>query len=194
MPPPYRIDSLKELRAFLKEDINVNDWSWRRPGFQAMVVHRFGVYHLCVKNKAYRWFLNKIYKLIHEFVRNFYGIEIYAETKIGRRLRVAHQSGIIIHQKAIIGDDCLIRQGVSIGRGPNHGGGTADAAPTLGNRVEIGANTVLVGGIKIGDDVVIGPCTVVMRNVPSGSIVASQPGRIMTPPSAKTPNAASHEN
>lgn len=81
-----------------------------------------------------------------------------------------------------MGDDCLIRQGVSIGRASNHGEGVRAKAPVLGNRVEVGANAVIVGGIRIGDDVVIGPNTVVMSNVPSGSIVTCPPARVIPRP------------
>ena len=49
------------------------------------------------------------------FVRNFYGIELYPTARIGRRFGIAHQHGIVIHKRAVIGDDCLIRQGVTIG-------------------------------------------------------------------------------
>jgi serine O-acetyltransferase len=111
------------------------------------------------------------------FVRNFYGIELYPTAEIGRRLGIVHQHGIVIHKRTVIGDDCLIRQGVTIG--------IRDAEampPRLGDRVKVGAGAVLAGPISIGDDVVIGPNTVVMTSVPAGSMVTAPPSRIMTPP------------
>jgi len=114
------------------------------------------------------------------FVRNFYGIELYPTARIGRRFRIAHQHGIVLAQQVVIGDDCLVRQGVTIGAA----GLREEAArpPRLGDRVEVGAGAVLAGPITIGDDVRIGPNAVVMTDVPAGSIVTAPPSRIMTPP------------
>ena len=184
-----RIPSLKDLGRHIREDWVVNGRSLTRPGFQAMVVYRFGVWKEVIRQKPLRAPFGLLYQLGRVFVRNFYGIDMYSTATIGRRLWIAHQSGIVIHYDAVIGDDCLIRQGVSIGRGPNHGGGVKDAAPVLGDRVEIGAGAVLIGGIKIGDDVVIGPNAVVMSNIPAGSIVAAPPGRVFQRPARSTPPA-----
>lgn len=177
-----RIASLRELWQLIREDWKVNDESWLRPGCQAMVVYRFGVWRFRFRRRILRAPFGLLYKALHVFIRNFYGIEIYDSATFGRRLRIAHQSGIVVHQNAVIGDDCLIRQGVSIGRASNHGDGVRARPPVLGNRVEVGAGAVIVGGIVIGDDVVIGPNTVVMSNVPAGSIVACAPGRVLARP------------
>lgn len=182
-----RIASLGELGRHLREDWVVNGRSLTKPGFQAMLVYRFGVWKQVIRQKPLRAPFGLLYQLGRVFVRNFYGIDMYDTATIGRRLWIAHQSGIVIHPDAVIGDDCLIRQGVSIGRGPNHGGGAKDRAPVLGDRVEIGAGAVLIGGIKIGDDVVIGPNAVVMSNVPAGSIVAAPPGRVFQRPVKASP-------
>lgn len=182
-----KIANLRELAALVREDWTVNDRDWKRPGCQAMILYRFGVWKDGFRFRILRIPLSLIYWLGHIFIRNVYGIELYFTTKIGRRLRIAHQSGIVIHHSSTIGDDCLIRQGVSIGRGPNHGGGSADAGPILGNRVEIGANAILIGGITIGDDVVIGPNAVVMTNVPANSVVASPVCKILPRPPRPVP-------
>ena len=182
-----RIPSLKELGRHLREDWVVNGRSLTRPGFQAMLVYRFGVWKEVIRQKPLRAPFGLLYQIGRVFVRNFSGIDMYSTARIGRRLWIAHQSGIVIHHDAVIGDDCLIRQGVSIGRGPNHGGGAKNAAPVLGDRVEIGAGAVLIGGIKIGDDVVIGPNAVVMSNIPAGSIVAAPAGRVFQRPVRATP-------
>jgi serine O-acetyltransferase len=184
-----RIPSLRELARHIQEDWAVNDRSLTRPGFQAMLVYRFGVWKEVIRQKPLRAPFGLLYQIGRVFVRNFYGIDMYSTARIGRRLRIAHQSGIVIHYDAVIGDDCLIRQGVSIGRGPNHGQGSRDAAPVLGDRVEVGAGAVLIGGIRIGDDVVIGPNAVVMSNIPAGSFVAAPPGRVFPRPVKASPPA-----
>jgi serine O-acetyltransferase len=123
--------------------------------------------------------------------RNVYGIELSDRTRIGRRLRIAHQNGIVIHGQAVIGDDCVIRQGVTLGaRGGGRGSrtGKVPGAPHLGDRVEIGVGAVLAGPIRIGDDVVIGPNAVVMTHVPAGAIVSAPPARVIgQPPRRDTP-------
>lgn len=189
-----RIKSLRQLWALVREDWTVNDRSWTRPGFQAMAVHRFGVWRWNIRRRIFRAPFSIFYNALNTVIRNCYGIELYETTNIGRRLRIAHQSGIVVHSRAVIGDDCLIRQGVSIGRASNHGEGVRALPPILGNRVEVGAGAVLVGGITIGDDVVIGPNAVVMTNVPAGSIVASPPARVLPrPPRAAAPKVSGTE-
>ncbi len=183
-----RIESLRELRDWLRDDWSVNDRSLFRPGFQAMFMYRFGVWRMSIRRRWMRMPFSALYKLMHIWVRNFYGIELHYTATIGRRLRIAHQSGIILHSEAVLGDDCLIRQGVSIGRAANHGEGVHAAAPVLGDRVEVGAGALLAGAITIGDDVVIGPNAVVLSNVPPGSIVAVTPARVIPrPKSIKKP-------
>ena len=82
-----------------------------------------------------------------------------------------------MNRLVVIGDDCLIRQGVTIGAATKR-----HESPVLGDRVEVGAGAVIAGAITIGDDVVIGPNAVVMSDVPSGSIVASAPARVFPRP------------
>lgn len=167
-----RIKTFGELRQYIREDKRVNDNSIFRPGFQAMVVYRFGVWREGVTPRALRLPLTLLYRLAYIFVRNFYGIELPFSAVIGRRLRVAHQHSIIVHPETVIGDDCMIRQGVSIGIARvAKGKRKKRVAPIIGDRVEIGANTTIIGPIKIGDDVAIGPNIAVINNVPSNSIV-----------------------
>ena len=171
--------------SLLREDYATNHmaplrWTVFVPGFQAMLAYRLGSW--C--NGLSPWILRAPVRLVQNFlsyiVRNVYGIELYSTARIGRRFCIAHQHGIVIHKFAMIGDDCVVRQGVTIG-----GGGIrndATGAPRLGDRVKVGAGAVIAGSISIGDDVVIGPNAVAMSNVPAGSIVTAPPSRIMTPP------------
>lgn len=152
------------------------------PGRQALAVHRFGVWKHAVEPKILRMPFTLIYRILYGFVRNFYGIELPLQTRIGRRVVIAHQHGIIVHPNAVIGDDCVIRQGVTIGQGAATPGLPPPPAPKLGNRVLIGAGAVLMGDITIGDDVTIGPNVVVMTNVPARAIVTAPPARILARP------------
>lgn len=185
-PPPARPRiSFRELKGLLREDYATNDrsrkkWTFLTPGFQALLAYRLGVWCHGLRPALLRMPIRVAVGALAFLVRNFYGIELYPTARIGRRLRIAHQHGIVIDPTAVIGDDCMIRQGVTVG-----GGGMSDEgarAPTLGDRVKIGAGAVLAGPIRVGDDAVIGPNAVVMTHVPAGSIVTAPPARIMTPP------------
>lgn len=178
-----RIESFRALVALWREDRQVNGGLFW-PGFQALAVYRLGVWKEGIGARPLRLPVTLVHRLLAGFVRNFYGIELPETARIGRRLIVAHQHGIILHGNAQIGDDCLIRQGVSLGQNaPTPGVWVGDVpAPRLGNRVEVGAGAVLMGGITIGDGVRIGPNAVVMTNVPAGAIVTAPMSRIMVPP------------
>jgi serine O-acetyltransferase len=155
------------------EDWVANERSLMRPGFQALMVHRVGSWVMALPRLP-RLLLAPFYAVAFWFVRNVYGIELPHRTKVGRRFNIAHQSGIVIHPFAEIGDDCVIRQNVTIGAAGNR-----VAAPRIGNRVDVGAGAVLAGRIKIGDDARIGPNVVVMINVPAGAIVVPNAPRIL---------------
>jgi serine O-acetyltransferase len=154
----------------VKEDYNTNLRDWSAPGFRALVVYRFGAWRL----RQARWLRKPLYyvwRTLHRYVRNRYGIELYGTAVLGRRIRIAHQGAIVIHPYATIGDDCLIRQGVSIGAvGRDAVPGTA---PTLERGVELGAGAVVAGKIRIGEGARIGPNATVTRNVPAGAVVVA---------------------
>lgn len=110
-----------------------------------------------------------------------YGFQIYPETQIGEGLYLGHWGSLVINPNAIIGKNCNIAQGVTIGqqnRGKNQG------CPTIGNRVWIGSNAAIIGNIIIGDNVLIAPNTFVNFNVPSNSVVIGNPGTIIPRESA----------
>lgn len=99
-----------------------------------------------------------------------YGIQIPVETKIGAGFYIGHFGNIIINEHAVLGKNCNISQGVTIGQANR---GKLKGAPMIGNEVWIGANAVIVGNVKIGDDVLIAPNSFVNFDVPSNSMVIS---------------------
>ena len=103
------------------------------------------------------------------------GISLPPECRIGKGLYIGHFGTIIISSMAVIGKNCNLSQGVTIGVS---GRGDRRGAPTIGNRVYIAANAVVAGNISIGDDVVIGACTVVTSSVPPRAVVAGNPAQI----------------
>jgi serine O-acetyltransferase len=104
------------------------------------------------------------------------GIEIHPGARLGRRFFIDHGSGVVIGETSQIGDDVLIYQGVVLG-------GTSQQKtkrhPTIGNRVVIGAGSILLGPIKIENGARIGAGSVVIKDVPANSTVVGVPGRVV---------------
>lgn len=165
------------LRAMLREDARVNQ-SRLRPGYHAMVMYRLGRW-AAQGSKYRRPFLALAY-VLRLFVRNFYGIELYWEASIGRRFCIGHQGAIVIHKYCTIGDDCVIRQGCTIGVTVSEDHFGPETAPQLGHNVDIGAGAVIVGKVRIGNNVRIGPNAVVSTDVPDNSTVLSPASRIVS--------------
>lgn len=104
-----------------------------------------------------------------------YGFQIYPQTKIGEGLYLGHWGSLVINPKAVIGRNCNIAQGVTIGqqnRGKNEG------YPVIEDEVWIGPNAVVVGGITIGSNTLIAPNAYVNFSVPANSVVAGNPAKI----------------
>ena len=159
--------------------------AWSKPGFQALAAYRFGAW-ASRKREPERTVLLTLYRLLYYYARNYYGIDLHYRTRVGRRLVMNHHGGIVIHADAQIGNDCVIRQNVTIGATSFE---AIDQAPRLGNRVELGPGATVLGKVTVGDDVRIGPNAVVMTNVPSGARVFATPARIMAPAQAELSEA-----
>ncbi len=128
----------------------------------------------CLRNAHFcdNGLLKYYYKWMLKHYRLKYGLEIPAETNIGRGLYLGHPFNITINGKSVIGDNCNIHKGVLIGR---ENRGKRKGTPTIGNRVWIGINSAIVGNVTIGDDVLIAPCSYVNCDVPSHSVVFGNP-------------------
>lgn len=118
-----------------------------------------------------------IYRLIYGHYQIKYNMQIPAKISIGEGFKIGHIGGIVINQFTVIGKNVDILNGVLIGaefRGKREG------VPTIGDYVWIGANSVLVGKIKIGNNVLIAPGSFVNFDVPNNSIVMGNPGKIIS--------------
>ena len=103
-------------------------------------------------------------------------IELVAGTVIGSGLRIAHRGTIVIAGKTIIGKNCTLHQNVTIGRTFGLTGGT----PIIGNNVVIFPGAQVIGNIKIGDNVIIGAGSLVVKDVPSNCVVGGNPAKIIS--------------
>lgn len=158
----------------LREDWETYDRDPWRQGLWVMVAYRFGRWRYGVRPRLVRAPLSFLYRLLKVGTQILTGIDLPCETRIGRRLVIEHFGDIIVSGDAVLGDDVVLRNGVTIGLRRT---GTR-GAPRLGNRVDVGAGAKLLGPITIGDDVAIGANAVVLTDVPSSSIAVGVPARI----------------
>lgn len=131
------------------------------PGPKAIALHRL----------ARHFYILKLYflaRLVAEISRWLTGIEIHPGATLGKRLVIDHGFGVVIGETAVIGDDCIIFHGVTLG------GLKFDPVkrhPTVGNKVLIGTGAKILGPIQIGDGAMIGANAVVIRDVPAGATI-----------------------
>lgn len=139
------------------------------PGVHAIIWHRI----------AHWFYLRKCYfisRLISQWARRATGIEIHPGAQIGKRLVIDHGMGIVIGETTIIGDDCLLYQGVTLGgsgkeKGKRH--------PTLGNNVLVGAGAKVLGSFKVGDNARIAANAVVLNEIPDHATAVGVPAKVV---------------
>ena len=151
------------LRPFLKEQ---SIW--------AICIYRFGRRVLRRKPGILRKLQLKLYWLLSRIVETATGITLPLEAKIGPGLRIYHFGNIVIHSEAVIGSNCTLRHGVTIGNRVPDG-----PAPVIEDRVEFGAYAQVLGNVHIGRDAKIGAMTVVLCDVPAGATAVGVPARIL---------------
>ena len=126
------------------------------------------------------WFYNKkmyfIARFISQHARKVTGIEIHPAAIIGDGVFIDHGMGVVIGETTVIGDNCTIYQGVTLGgtgkdKGKRH--------PTIGNNVVIGSGAKVLGPFKVGDNSKIAANAVVLSEVPDNCTVVGVPGRIV---------------
>ncbi|MTW21586.1 serine O-acetyltransferase [Allochromatium palmeri] len=141
------------------------------PGLHAVMAHR-------IAHRLWRSDFKWLARMLSNVARLFTGIEIHPGAVIGQRFFIDHGMGVVIGETAIIGDDCTLYHGVTLGgtswqKGKRH--------PTLGRDVVVGAGAKVLGPIDIGDGARIGSNAVVVKSVPPGATAVGVPGRIIEP-------------
>ncbi len=116
----------------------------------------------------------KLYWLMFRIIETLTGISIPLDTPIGPGLRIYHFGNIFIHSQAVIGRNCTLRQGVTIGNRVPDG-----PAPVVGDDVDFGAYAQVLGNVRIGSGAKIGAMTVVLSDVPAGATAFGIPARIL---------------
>ena len=117
--------------------------------------------------------------IVSLFVQVTTGITLPARASIGPGLYIPHTGYIVVNSRAVIGSNCTLAHGVTIGHGAGgrkRGGGS----PVVGDRVYIGPGAAIIGPITVGDDVLIGVGAIVTRSVPPRGVVAGNPARLLS--------------
>ena len=141
------------------------------PGFHALQFHRLSHW---LWGHRFRW----LARWVSHWGRFFTGIEIHPGATIGRRVFIDHGMGVVIGETAVIGDDCTLYHGVTLGgtswnKGKRH--------PTLGRGVVIGAGAKVLGPITVEAGAKVGSNAVVVKDVPAGATAVGIPARIFEP-------------
>lgn len=166
------IKYIKEEMEVIKERdpaIKTSKEVFLYPTFKAILRYRF----------AHKLYLKKHYFLarwISQRTARKTGIEIHPGATIGKGLFIDHGHGVVIGETAVLGDNCTLYQGVTLGgtgkeKGKRH--------PTLGNNVMVSAGAKILGSFRVGDNCKIGAGSVVLREIPANSTVVGVPGRII---------------
>jgi serine acetyltransferase len=113
--------------------------------------------------------LRMLYKVVVQWIL---GCDISDNTKIGAGLSIFHGQGLVVHSNVVIGNYCILRQNTTIGLSKKDG-----QCPVIGNHVDIGANSVIIGDVSIGDYVIIGAGSVVTKHIPNNSIFVGNPAK-----------------
>ena len=178
------------LREDLKAGIDRDPATNRRlelfltsPGLHAVWMHR-------VAHRLWKARLRIIARMFANWSRFLTGIEIHPGARIGRRFVIDHGMGVVIGETAIVGDDVLMYHGVTLGAKENS---AIDRHPIIGAQVVIGAGAKIIGRITIGDNCYIGANTVVTKDIPAGSTVVGETGKILSKKEAVSGHWVSQE-
>jgi serine O-acetyltransferase len=148
----------------------------REPGFRFTCYLRKTA-HYSSRKKSFAVIAYLYNRVLYHHYRFRYGFDISPTTHIGPGLYIGHFGGVVVNPHAVLGANVNIAHGVTIGaasRGPRTG------APTLEDRVWVGANAVLVGNIVIGHDALIAPGAYVNFDVPPMAVVLGNPGKVVS--------------
>ena len=162
----------RDWRACFERDPAARNWLevlFCYPGLHAVVWHR-------MTHPWYRLGVPFMPRFVSHLVRFFTGIEIHPGAEIGSGFFIDHGMGVVIGETAVIGRDCMLYQGVTLGgtslqRGKRH--------PTLEDGVVVGAGAKIIGAIVVGARSKVAAGAVVVKSVPPDSTVVGVPGRVV---------------
>ncbi len=164
----YEGEACRSLKTRLKYMLCV-------PGFQF-------TYYFRKASNAHNPISKGFWYVLHRLSMWHYGFQIPVGTKIGRGFRISHFGDMVINHDAVIGDNFNIASGALVG----YADGKRKGVPTIGDNVILNINSVIVGNVRIGNNVLKAPNTFVNFDVPDNSIVIGSPGKIIPRDSSPT--------
>lgn len=138
-------------------------------GFQAVMLHRSA-------HALKRWRVPVAPALLRRLTIALCGIDILPQARLGAGCVISHGLGTVIGGESVVGEDCTILQGVTLGEARFE----EVANPRVGDRVILGAGATLLGDILVGNDATVAAGAVVLDDVPAGAVVAGVPARIVS--------------
>tara|TARA_B100000902_G_C27262549_1_gene891646 strand:+ start:439 stop:984 length:546 start_codon:yes stop_codon:yes gene_type:complete len=170
----------EDVRAVIERDPaarNALDVILSTPGVHSLFWHR-----VAARLWQSGWLL--LARIISNASRSAFGIEIHPGARIGRRLVIDHGMGVVIGETSIVGDDCTIYHGVTLGgkETQRREDSVGRRHPSIGNQVKIGAGAKLLGPITVGDNSVVGAQSVVTKDIPAGALAVGIPAKVKRSP------------
>lgn len=156
----------------------LQDWDANKGNVKGRIVLLlFRLANFCAKRRLY-YYLGFLYLLFYRFLVEFMlSIEIPWNVQIGKGLCLLHGQALVMNNQVIIGDYCTLRQSTTLGNKQAKNGGFS-SSPIIGDHVDIGSNTCIIGDVFIGDHSFICAGTVVVKDVPPCSTVIGNPSVI----------------
>ena len=187
--PPYAYDlsGAASVRIWTPRSSVTPQWTpasrWRSHHRGCMPSGCTGSRIVCGPNLVAAWLRDSC----SQIARSITGVEIHPGAQIGRRFFIDHGMGVVIGETAEVGDDVMIYHGVTLGgrsmkRVKRH--------PTVGNNVTIGAGARILGPVYIGDRVQIGANSVVVKDIPAGAVAVGVPATVRFPNKGEDPYEA----
>jgi putative colanic acid biosynthesis acetyltransferase WcaB len=153
------------------------DWNANKANIKGrMILVMFRLGQVVQRNKVSKIIFLPLLVLLKVFLDWFLNVDIPFKTKIGEGCVIYHGHALVIFSDVKIGKNCVLRHSITIG---NKGVGDESKSPIIGDNCDIGAQSVIIGDVRVGDNVVVGAGSVVVKDITDNSIVVGNPARII---------------
>ena len=177
--PPTESSTRKASPSLFRQDLAryrlKGKLQWHDPSLWAVAVYRLGQWCRRRRPRLLRRLLVALHTPLFAAVTLVTGVHLPRGARIGGGLRIWHFGCVVLHPSSVIGRNCTLRHGVTIG----NRGVSDQAVPTIGDDVDIGSGAKLLGAIRIGNRVVVGANAVVLRDVPDDHLAVGVPARVL---------------